>query len=112
MEVAGFEGKLRAVLQEVAFELNATDGEQFLHACVEHLVQTFGMAYGFVGRLYHNDAGIPSIRVLVAMAHGKHIDPFHYTLPGTRRAPWWPGMGQGELRQGACFFFSLPAGSV
>ncbi|HHH44947.1 MAG TPA: PAS domain S-box protein [Gammaproteobacteria bacterium] len=83
MEEAGFEGKLRTVLQEVAFELSATDGEQFLRQCVDHLVQTFGTAYGFVGRLYHNEAGIPSIRALAAMAHGNLIEPFQYTLPGT-----------------------------
>ena len=41
MEEASFEAKLRSVLQEVAFELSATDGEQFLRQCVEHLVQTF-----------------------------------------------------------------------
>ncbi len=75
--------KLRSVLQEVAFELSATDGEQFLWQCVEHLVRTFDVAYGFVGRLYHNDAGVPSIRSLAAMAHGDQLEPFHYTLPGT-----------------------------
>ncbi|GMQ87178.1 MAG: hypothetical protein BMS9Abin08_0376 [Gammaproteobacteria bacterium] len=75
--------KLRSVLQEVAFELSATDGEQFLWQCVEHLVQTFDTAYGFIGRLYDNDEGIPSIRTLAAVAHGGHLEPFHYTLPGT-----------------------------
>ncbi|MFQ5643106.1 MAG: ATP-binding protein [Thiogranum sp.] len=83
MDEASIEGKLRKVLHEVAFDLSATDGEQFLQQCVEHLVHTFDTAYGFVGRLYHDDAGIPGIRSLVAMAHGNRIDPFHYTLPGT-----------------------------
>lgn len=83
MEKESSETKLRAVLQEVAFDLSATDGEQFLQQCVEHLVQTFDSPYGFVGRLYHNDEGTPSVRSLVAMAHGAFIESFHYTLPGT-----------------------------
>jgi PAS domain S-box-containing protein len=83
MEESIFDVKLRSVLQDVAFELNATDGEQFLRQCVEHLVRTFDTAYGFVGRLYSNDDSIPSIRSLVAMANGNYIEPFHYTLPGT-----------------------------
>jgi len=83
MEGTNFETKLRSVLQEVAFELNAVDGEQFLRQCAEHLVQTFDTAYGFIGRLYYNDEGVPSIRVLAIVAHGDHAEPFHYTLPGT-----------------------------
>lgn len=83
MEEANFEARLRSVLQEVAFELSATDSERFLREIVEHLVQTFDMDYGFVGRLHYNDEGIPIIRSLAAMGHGKHMEPFSYTLPGT-----------------------------
>ena len=83
MEGANFEVKLGSVLQEVAFELSATDGDQFLRQCVESMVRTFDTAYGFVGRLYDNDEGIPSIRLLASMAHGSHTELHSYTLPGT-----------------------------
>jgi len=83
MEGINSEAKLRSVLQEVAFELNAADSEQFLRQCVEHLAKTFDVTYGFVGRLYYDDEGVPSIRSLAAIANGSHQEPFCYALPGT-----------------------------